>query len=305
MEDNSETPTTAILPSEVLTRAKSLQAQRRHTFTELPQDILVALADIASRPDLWMPDYKPKIRIWLPPNAQQQYIPKQIVYYEQPIGVCTCPDGLRWFGSIRGRRDPYPMPDNGRWKIALDCPWCSYPDGVYWQKAVWVGFPWRHIMKAGLTVLCGDPYVPWVGFHRRRAEIDEAIMHFDASSVPSEYEEVVKDVTKGRRIDPDDAHKALKPMRTEHAYLNLEVIEAKLAGISPNPRYEAQAIGWRAIIAATECAAYYPEMRKTDGCWRLPVVPDWKSKRVSGQFMGLQGSGREWSRWLAGFGVEF
>ena len=96
----------------------------------------------------------------------------------------------------------------------------------------------------------------------------------------------------------------LKPIRAECAYLHLEIVEAKLADAPPNPRYEAQALGWRAIIAATECAAYAPEMLKSDGCYRLPIVPNWRTNQISGHFMGIAGSRKAWRPWLARFGVE-
>ena len=159
-------------------------------------------------------------------------------------------------------------------------------------------------MKSGLTILAAQPYAPWIGFHRWRKEIEEVRSHLDSSSIPPLLASRVRRILNHERIDPPDARMILKPIRAECSYLNLEIVEAKLASVTPNPRYEAQALGWRAIIAATECAAYAPEMLKSDGCWRLPVVPDWYSNRITGDFMGIAGSREAWRPWLARLGVD-
>ena len=302
MEDSSETPTTAILPSELLRIRRKLQGQSRHVFAELPRDLIVALGDLAYHEELWRDSYKPRVRVWIPPYSQESFVPKRIVRYEQPIGYCSCPDGLRWFGSTRGRWTPRPVPP--KYNIDRFCPWCSEPDGIYYQKCTWSEFAWRHFMQSGLTILCAPPYAPWIGFHKVREEISDVLRHLDSSSVPPLLASRVRRILNHERIPPMDARMILKAIRAECAYLNLEIVEAKLAGAEPNPRYEAQTQGWRAVIAATECAAYMPEMLKDDGCWRLPVTPNWLTNRLTGHFMGLQGSREAWRPWLARLGVE-
>lgn len=251
-----------------------------------------------------------KTTLWLDTNHSRIAVPDVFRFYHQPLDKdygCTCPSGEEWHTMSQklgwGPRPVEPVAAGRTFQRNFDCRWCIKL-AAYWPKRYdWL---WRHVNAASVTILGHAPHANEISFSRDRRSITYTLetLHENVSTLSKE---IAKEIMKGVHVDPMLAKGVLSELRATRQYIKMEMMDYYAWNSEPVPHIKRQDTGLRAIIAATECAAFDNRWLTARGCVRLPIVPTWirngQQWKLTGHYIVDRADASAWYNWMTPLGI--
>ena len=202
------------------------------------------------------------------------------------------------------------------WRIDPNCPWCRWPDGVFYYRRHVYGWHWRHTGHAGLTVLETPPMTIEVPFARYRRYINafqRRIDHYLPTVEGIGSPDAATAVTRGYKVAPAEAAETVRALRSQHWCLRAELYDYSLAMSMTPPHLEDEEKGIWATLVALEDAAWFPHLLTERRCVRVPYTPNWRNGgrrqrgkwAITGHYSLSSTYYEDWHPYLEPLGITF